>query len=38
MINMNSSDKYKTEMESKRKRMVITGASGFLGSRLYEFF
>ena len=38
MINMNSSDKYKTEMESKRKRMVITGTSGFLGSRLYEFF
>ena len=38
MINMNSSDKYKTEMESKRKRVVITGTSGFLGSRLYEFF
>ena len=38
MINMNSSDKYKTEMESKRKRMVITGASGFVGSRLYDFF
>lgn len=38
MINMNSSDKYKTEVESKRKRVVITGTSGFLGSRLYEFF
>lgn len=35
---MNDSFKDKREVENKKKRILITGASGFVGSRLYDFF